>query len=185
MIFPSQGKATEFFINARFQTSAPRNFDNLCQQYKWLCATTGRNHLLGFESLSVIRIINTRVNHSTPEISDMEQYGVEDFWALPTLRGGDCEDIAMLKKKQLVALGFAPETLSIAAVLTRDGQNHAVLIARMSFGDYAIDNLTDRILLWSDTGYTYLRVQNFENPEKWDAVFEGGALAKATAKIKR
>lgn len=181
---PSQLMASAVFVTAKFEAPAPRDFGLLCKKYDWLCATSGRDAVLDDADLREIESVNLRVNRSTPEISDLAQYGVEDVWALPTSRGGDCEDIAMLKKKELVARGIPPETLSIATVLMRDGENHAVLLARAVSGDYVLDNLTDKILLWSRTDYTYLTVQDNRKPEKWDAVFEGGMLPSVPAKIR-
>ena len=80
--------------------------------------------------LRVAKAVNTSVNRSTRAVSDLRQYGDEEVWALPTSLGGDCEDIALLKKRELIKRGIAPERLLIATVLDRNRGSHAVLVLR-------------------------------------------------------
>ncbi|MER9669199.1 transglutaminase-like cysteine peptidase [Mesorhizobium sp. M0323] len=37
------------------------------------------------------------------------------------------------------------------------GEGHAILSVNTTAGDFILDNLEPKVLLWSDTGYTYLK----------------------------
>ena len=74
--------------------------------------------------------VNYTVNTTITPITDKELYGVEEKWAIPT-RAGDCEDFALLKRKQLIDAGISPSDLLMTVVLaaerrgscSTDGQN--------------------------------------------------------------
>ena len=51
-----------------------------------------------------------------------------------------------------------------------------MLVVRTDTGDFVLDNLTDRVLDWRKTGYTFLRMQNPQAPNRWSAVLAGGVL---------
>jgi predicted transglutaminase-like cysteine proteinase len=132
------------FILSRSATPAPGGARNLCSSHSWACATSGNRAPLTRAQLQTVAATNRRINRTVRQITDRAQYGVEDYWALPTARGGDCEDFAMLKKLELMRAGIAPERLLIATVLDRRLVPHAVLVLRTDFGDFVLDNLTSR-----------------------------------------
>jgi predicted transglutaminase-like cysteine proteinase len=79
--------------------------------------------------------INRAVNLSIRPISDLIQYGVDDFWAAPltTMRtgAGDCEDYAIVKYFALREAGIAPENIRLVIVRdVRRQANHAVVAVR-------------------------------------------------------
>lgn len=156
--------------------SAPDGFSGVCARYDWACARSGGGAVSGGELLDLANRVNASVNKTTREISDQAQYKQTELWALPTARGGDCEDFALAKKQALIARGVAPERLLIATVLDRKRSPHAVLVLRTESGDYVLDNLTNRILGWRETGYTFLRMQNPKAPGQWSAILAGGVL---------
>ncbi|MEM9435064.1 MAG: transglutaminase-like cysteine peptidase [Pseudomonadota bacterium] len=158
------------FLKAKTSTTAPMGARNICSKYSWACATTGRASTLTRAQLNMVARLNVKINRQVNEIADSQQYRREEVWALPTFMGGDCEDFALLKKRELVKAGIAPERLLIATVLDRNRQSHAVLVLRTSSGDYILDNLTNKIKKWTDTGYVFLRIQNANAPTQWSAV---------------
>lgn len=160
----------------RGQISPPAGAMHLCGNYDWACAKSGRQMLVGEASLETVRAINQRANRSIRSISDMDQYRVAERWAMPTKRGGDCEDYAIYKKAALIKAGFPPEQLLIATVLDRQRQSHAVLVLRTGTQDLVLDNLTNRILPWQKTGYTFLRLQDPRQPAHWVSVLAGGIM---------
>lgn len=164
------------FIDAQQEVEAPVGFDGVCQRYAWACARAGRIIPAGHEALVLAEQVNLNINRQTREIADNVQYRTEEYWALPTEVGGDCEDFALAKKRALIQRGMAPERLLIATVLDRSRKPHAVLIFRTDGGDLVLDNLTDRILGWHQTGYTFLRMQNPSAPHRWSAILSGGIL---------
>jgi predicted transglutaminase-like cysteine proteinase len=163
-------------IPIRGPVGAPSGAEGLCDTYVWACERTGRQMLVSEATLATVGTINTRANRTIRSVSDMQQYLVADRWAMPTARGGDCEDYAIYKKHALIAVGFAPEQLLIATVLDRKRQSHAVLVLRTGTQDLILDNLTNRIVSWDKTGYTFLRLQDPRQPSRWVSVLAGGIL---------
>ena len=161
-------------VPLKAEAMPPDGASHLCATYDWACAKSGRTIRIGQAEVDILRAVNSRANRSVRPISDMQQYRVAERWALPTKRGGDCEDYALFKKRELVLAGFPPEQLLIAAVLDRKRQSHAVLVVRTGAHDLVLDNLTDRIVPWNKTGYTFLRMQDPRQPHRWGSVLAGG-----------
>ena len=87
---------------------APEGFSGVCARYVWACALSGGTDFSTADLLAYAEEINLAVNGSTREISDEVQYARTEYWALPTARGGDCEDFALAKKQALIARGVSP-----------------------------------------------------------------------------
>ena len=155
--------------------TAPAGAGQLCAVHPFACAQ-GSGKPIGMAELRLIDAINRQANRDIAPLTDAEQYGRPEVWALPTEAGGDCEDYVLWKKRALIAAGISADRLLIATVLDHDRVSHAVLVVRTGAADLVLDNLTDRILTWRQTGYTFLRVQDPTAPERWVASFAGGLL---------
>ncbi|MEM8629982.1 MAG: transglutaminase-like cysteine peptidase [Pseudomonadota bacterium] len=168
------------FLVAQKSISAPAGFAGVCAMYPWACAgrvRVGTPAVRGTANLlRVADQINSRINRTVPQITDRAQFRREEYWSLPTMRGGDCEDFALLKMKTLMQAGVPANRLMIATAFLPDRTRHAVLVLRTDHGDFVLDNLERRILPWEDTGLTFLRMQNPDRPASWDAVFAGGMI---------
>lgn len=173
-------KAQRDLMPTKAVVSAPAGASGLCAQYSWACARTGKLRPIDLSAIATAQKINSAANRQVRPISDQAQYATAERWSLPTGRGGDCEDYALYKKMMLIQAGFAPEQLLIAAVLDRQNRSHAVLILRTGTQDLVLDNLTGRIKSWRDTGYTFLRLQDPTQPNRWVSVFAGGIMAKVS-----
>lgn len=123
--------------------------------------------------------VNYTVNSSITPLTDMEIFGVEERWAYPRTVG-DCEDYALLKRKMLISRGFSPSDLLLTVVLQPNGEGHAVLTVRTDHGDFILDNMRDKVLLWSDTEYTFLKRQASDKPARWVKLQDGRAVAVAS-----
>lgn len=140
----------------------PVGATDLCNKYAWACAThEGRS-----ATLNEVKKVNREVNRARP-ITDAMQYGVDEYWSTLSKRGGDCEDYVLTKKQKLVMLGIDPTTLLIATVLDKNKEVHAVLVWRTNKGDFVLDNLTNRVLPWKNTGYVFISMQDPERPDQW------------------
>jgi predicted transglutaminase-like cysteine proteinase len=125
--------------------------------------------------------INARVNAEIAPVSDEELYGVPEFWTYP-VNAGDCEDYLLLKKRELQKLGFDSGALLITVVLDEKNEGHAVLTVATDRGDYVLDNRRNDILLWKDTGYTFLKRQSQQDPRAWVALTDAKLpVLKSTA----
>ncbi|MBP2549499.1 putative transglutaminase-like cysteine proteinase [Neorhizobium galegae] len=120
--------------------------------------------------------VNYTVNTEIAPMTDQEIYGVEERWAYPTTVG-DCEDFALLKRKMLINQGFNPSNLLMTVVLQPNGEGHAVLTVRTDRGDFVLDNMRNKVMLWSETEYTFLKRQATDNPANWVKLQDGRATA--------
>ena len=82
-----------------------------------------------------------------------------DVWSLHP-RAGDCDDVAVSARADLLALGWPSDALRLAVVRTRDGRGHLVLLARVGGADLVIDNALGRVLPMGRTGYRLIRAQD-------------------------
>ena len=169
------------FLTARMTVSSPAGANDLCQRYPWACMRSAGAAKISGDQLDYAIKLNRQINREVRSISDQAQYGRMEYWALPTARGGDCEDFALLKKKQLIAAGLDPQALLISTVLDRNRNAHAVLVMRTVHGDYILDNLRNEVKHWRQTGYTFLRMQDPADPRKWTAVIDGGIMRNDNA----
>jgi predicted transglutaminase-like cysteine proteinase len=111
--------------------------------------------------------INLLVNHSILAETDIEHYGIEDYWTIPKDGRGDCEDYALLKRHMLISLGWPSSALLMTVVRIENGEGHALLTARTNFGDLILDNRTDAVEPWYKTAYSYKMRQSSYNPKVW------------------
>ena len=135
---------------------------------------------------SKLQAVNDFINRSVSYGTDRQIWGVDDYWATPleTLsRGrGDCEDFALLKRKMLVDRGVDPADLLMTVVLQPNGEGHAVLTVRTDRGDFVLDNMRSKVMLWSETEYTYLKRQSIDDPGAWVKLQDGRANAVASVR---
>ena len=116
-----------------------------------------------------LQSVNASINGSIAPVSDAELYGEAEFWTYP-VDAGDCEDYLLLKKRELEKLGFDSGALLITVVLDEKNEGHAVLTVATEQGDYVLDNRRNDILLWAETGYTFLKRQSQKDPRAWVAL---------------
>ena len=162
------------FLVPKFQTDPPNGAVDLCVRYKWACSANQTIWRFDKNVLKMVRKVNRNVNRSVRYIEDLRQYGRSEYWTLPTRKGGDCEDIALLKKATLLERGVPPQALLVATVLDNKRRNHAVLVLRTDAGDYVLDSANNRVRLWSNTRYKFLKMQDPNAPDRWQAVLASG-----------
>lgn len=101
--------------------------------------------------------VSGSVNREIAPIIDQQRWGVADKWVFPDDGSGDCEDYQLLKRKILVDRGLPRRALRMTVVLDEQGEGHALLLVRTDRGDYVLDNKTDAVLSWQETGYVYVK----------------------------
>ncbi|OHV81485.1 transglutaminase-like cysteine peptidase [Rhizobium sp. LCM 4573] len=161
------------------EASPPIGHYEFCQTYTSECEGSYEDAgpmRLTEEKWRALLDINYTVNTSIEPMTDQEIYGVEERWAYPR-SVGDCEDFVLLKRKMLIKKGFDPSDLLITVVLQPNGEGHAVLTVRTDRGDYVLDNMRNKVMLWSDTEYTYLKRQASNDPARWVKLQDGRATA--------
>jgi predicted transglutaminase-like cysteine proteinase len=104
--------------------------------------------------------VNQAVNLAIKPMDDERHYGRAEYWNIPTDGFGDCEDYALTKRRDLIAAGFSAQALRIAVVMTPRNESHAILTVATDHGDYVLDNLTNSIQSWDQTGYRWIERQD-------------------------
>jgi predicted transglutaminase-like cysteine proteinase len=100
---------------------------------------------------------NARVNASIKPVTDQDHWGVEDRWDYPEDGAGDCEDIQLLKRRLLSEGGLPRRALRMTVVIDSFQAGHAVLLVRTDRGDFVLDNMTNAVLPWHETGYDFVK----------------------------
>jgi len=174
---PAQS-ATSLWMQTGSVTSQPIGHYEFCQAYKSECQIKSRSSVaprvtdFGWDT---IRAVNTAVNREITPITDMDLYGRDEVWAYPD-GAGDCEDIALLKRKRLLEKGLSIGDLLITVVRKPDGEGHAVLTVRTAQGDYILDNLEDDVKIWTKTPYRFLKRQASFNTGRWVTIENGAEV---------
>ncbi|RWK01997.1 transglutaminase-like cysteine peptidase [Mesorhizobium sp.] len=117
--------------------------------------------------------VTARINAAVKPISDLDNYGKDEVWTYPDNGYGDCEDYVLEKRRQLYRMGMSLADLLITVVRKPDGEGHSVLTVRTDKGDYVLDNLTDKVKAWDETGYRFFKRQAIENTGRWVSIRDG------------
>ncbi len=148
----------------------PIGWIEFCTEHPKECATTAsapRDVVLSAKSWKDLVRVNKWVNDSVMPVTDMDHWGVVEKWSYPDDGKGDCEDYVLLKRRLLIQAGWPREALLITVVRDKKGDGHAVLTVKTDRGDFVLDNQEESILLWSDTGYRFVKRQSQRDPNVW------------------
>jgi predicted transglutaminase-like cysteine proteinase len=150
----------------------PHGFVRFCEATPQECTSDQRpenRFNASAERLRELDDINRAINKAVAPATDLEVYGVNEYWTLPR-RKGDCEDYALLKRHNLIRKGWPVSSLLMTVVRDEKGEGHAVLTARTMQGDFILDNKLEDVRLWSQTPYEYVMRQSYINPRVWVAL---------------
>ena len=111
--------------------------------------------------------INRGVNDAVQSESDEKHFGRSEYWTIVSDGRGDCEDFALTKKQLLLAAGIPARSLRLAVATTLRGERHSVLTVATDRGDFVLDNLTNDILAWNQTGYAWVSRQDGHSAMGW------------------
>jgi predicted transglutaminase-like cysteine proteinase len=164
-------------------TRPPIGWVEFCVEYDPECKTTPsepRDVVLSPDAWKDLQRVNLWVNSNVKPMTDMDHWGVVERWNYPDDGYGDCEDYVLAKRRMLIEAGWPREALLITVVRDRNGDGHAILTVKTDKGEYVLDNQTDDIVLWSDTGYRFVKRQSQSDPNAWISLGDGHP-APATA----
>lgn len=167
-------------------TQAPPGWVEFCAREPSECVgfRTARRHVaLSWMAWMDLVRVNTSVNWTIKPLTDIEHWGVADRWSYPDDGYGDCEDYVLLKRRMLIQSGWPREALLVTVVHTEKDEGHAVLTVITDNGDYVLDNQNMNILLWSETGYRFVKRQSQSNPNVWVSLgSQSPTIATATSR---
>jgi predicted transglutaminase-like cysteine proteinase len=151
-------------------TQPPLGWVEFCVREPGECAgptTAPRDLVLSPKAWMDLFRVNRWVNETIKPLTDLEHWGVVERWSYPDDGYGDCEDYVLLKRRMLIQSGWPREALLVTVVREKEDKTHAVLTVATDKGDYILDNQNADILLWSETGYRFLKRQSQSNPNVW------------------
>ncbi len=155
-------------------TSIPYGHAQFCQTRPDECGPNPKRIsavMLTPEKWQELVKINAKYNSLIKPVTDMELYGVEEFWTYSN-GFGDCEEYVLEKRRALLNLGWPASTLLISVVMQQSGEGHAVLMVRTDRGDLILDNQASLIKLWNETPYQYLKRQSQAHSGQWVDIFD-------------
>ncbi len=171
----SQGASANelLFVTTGDATRAPIGWVEFCAEHSSECkANTGapRDVVLGNKAWTDLVRINRWVNDNIKPMTDLDHWGVVEKWSYPDDGYGDCEDYVLLKRRMLMEAGWPRAALLVTVVREKNGNGHAVLTVKTDKGEFILDNQEERILLWSETSYRYVKRQSQSDPNRWVAL---------------
>ena len=170
----SQGAASELlFVTTGEATRPPVGWVEFCAERPLECKaapSAPRDVVLSNKAWADLVRINRWVNENVTPMTDLEHWGVVEKWSYPDDGYGDCEDYVLLKRRMLMESGWPREALLVTVVREKNGNGHAVLTVKTDKGEFILDNQEERILLWSETSYRYVKRQSQSDPNRWVAL---------------
>jgi predicted transglutaminase-like cysteine proteinase len=168
----SQASGGESRLGFQQPTVAPYAFTHFCLRYAEECRVFDTSfddtHDLSEERWNELADVNDEVNHSIIPHANKTRIGYDGWRIAPA--SGDCNDFVVTKRHELLERGWPSRSLLLAEVVTPQGEHHLVLVVHSSHQDVVLDNLTSTIRQWSETSYSWVRVQSPDNPETWFTV---------------
>ncbi len=142
---------------------------NFCEQFPDECAVDpneAASVTMTPQVWKTIQAINRRVNARIKPITDKQHWNLVDRWDFPDDGMGDCEDYQLLKRRTLAEQGLPRRAMRMTVVIDDQGEGHAVLMVRTDRGDFVLDNKTNAVLPWSQTGYVFVKREG-QNDTAW------------------
>jgi predicted transglutaminase-like cysteine proteinase len=151
-------------------TQPPPGWVEFCARQPSECTgpeTAPRKLALSVNAWMELVRVNKWVNETIKPLTDLEHWNVVERWSYPDDGYGDCEDYVLLKRRILLQYGWPREALLVTVVRDKKGEGHAVLMVTTEKGDYVLDNQNKDVLLWSQTGYRFVKRQSQSHPGVW------------------
>jgi predicted transglutaminase-like cysteine proteinase len=185
---PSANAAGErpLYVSVGAGARAPIGWIEFCAEYASECDTKpveARDVVLTSKAWKDLTRINKWVNDKIKPVTDLDHWGVVERWNYPDDGRGDCEDYVLLKRKMLMQAGWPRQALLITVVRDKRGDGHAVLTVKTDKGEFILDNQHEDVLLWSETGYRFVKRQSQNDPNVWVSLGDPRpALSTATSR---
>jgi predicted transglutaminase-like cysteine proteinase len=175
LVAPCFGAPAEraLFVSTGESSRPPIGWVEFCGSNARECAVApmaARDVVLSAKTWKDLVRVNQWVNENIRPVTDMDHWGVVERWSYPEDGRGDCEDYVLLKRRMLVEAGWPRSALLITVVRDKKGEGHAVLTVKTDKGEFILDNQENEVLLWSETGYRFVKRQSQTDPNVWVAL---------------
>jgi predicted transglutaminase-like cysteine proteinase len=167
-------------------TTIPIGHAQFCKSHRGECGTNV--HLTEIVQLTKalweqLVDVNNEMNTDIAPITDEDLYHVGELWTYPD-GYGDCEDIALAKRRALIDDGWDASTLLMTVVREKSGAGHAVLMVRTDRGDLVLDNQEGSIKVWNETPYQFVKRQSQANAGQWVSIDDARSVVTTVASTK-
>lgn len=144
--------------------SPPTAYTEFCRRHPADCRLDGPAVLAADGALwARLAEVNRVVNAEVTPMSDWDRVGDEEHWGYPTRGRGDCEDIALEKRRRFPAAGLPRAAFALAIVHGRARPSaHAVLLVETTAGTFVLDSVAGVPTCWAASPY------DFESRERPD-----------------
>jgi predicted transglutaminase-like cysteine proteinase len=180
------GTERPIFISIGEDTRPPIGWVQFCNDYAGECdisQTPARDVALSSRSWTDLVRVNKWANENIKPMTDLDHWGVVERWNLPNDGYGDCEDYVLLKRKMLIKAGWPRSALLITVVRDKKNEGHAVLTVKTDKGEFILDNQNESIVLWSESGYRFVKRQSQSDQNVWVSLGDPPpTVATATAR---
>jgi len=164
------------------ETRRPIGWHNLCRVQADECDAgpqTPVNVALTSDAHRLLVTVTRLANRAITPQTDDDHYHLDrktfvDWWTYPDDGAGDCSDFMLLKRKMLIEAGWPRAAVLATVVRDHQGNGHAVLTVTTDRGDFILDNLTDKLLRWDETGYAFVKRQSQADENIWVSLADGG-----------
>lgn len=153
-------------------TTRPAGHHEFCKRHRSECQIKTRGDArvrLTSARWNELVAVNTAVNKAIKPVTDQQIFGREEVWVYPTTVG-DCEDFVLEKRRELITRGWPIGSLLVTVVRQSNGDGHAVLTILTDRGDLVLDNLDQRVKVWNQTEYLFLKRQSEFDTGRWVAI---------------
>jgi predicted transglutaminase-like cysteine proteinase len=180
--------AVPLYIEVGDVARAPIGWVEFCASHLAECAavpSAPRDVVLTPKAIKDLVSVNRYVNEAVKPMTDLEHWGTIEKWSYPDDGYGDCEDYVLLKRRMLIQAGWPREALLITVVRDRNDDGHAVLTVKTDRGEYILDNQTEDLLPWFETGYRFVKRQSQRDPNVWVSLGDPRPAPTAVARQRR
>jgi len=185
---PGQTNEYPRFIRVGNAANTPIGWAQFCATYISECATKSaepRDIVLDDKAWNSLVRINKWANDNVKPMTDMDHYGMIQWWRYPDDGAGACHSYALLKRRLLMQAGWPRTALLMTIVHEKNGDGHAVLTVKTDKGEFILDNLNEKILLWSETPYRYSKRQSQADPNVWMSLDDSrDSIATTTSSVR-
>jgi predicted transglutaminase-like cysteine proteinase len=151
-------------------SAVPDGYYTMCVNHPNLCRVRGGRVATARDgSVELTSAMRDRLESVNASVNTTIHPAHSEEWT-PGLPVGDCKDFAMTKRQRLIDAGWPTSALPVAIVRTHSGEQHLILVARTTRGDYVLDNLTDGIVPWNRTSYSWEKIQSTTSGMAWHSL---------------
>lgn len=103
-----------------------------------------RDIVLDDKAWGTLVSINKWANDNIRPMTDVDHYGMIQWWRNPDDGAGACHGYALLKRRMLMQTGWPRTALLMTIAHEANGDGHAVLTVKTDKSEYILDNLSDK-----------------------------------------